>query len=114
VICEIYQGALEYKESYVKVFLEQTPETIAYGSYDVSKIEAVLDLVMAECTAIAFEQWDQDASTAVNRSINSASGRSEAMVMTESDSSTGSTGPASTQKRRGKLTGFPGEAAKRI
>jgi hypothetical protein len=29
--------------------------------------------------------------------------------MTESYSSTGSTGPASSQKRRGKLTGFPGE-----
>ncbi len=52
----IYQGALEYKESYVKEFLIQTPETIRAGSYDVSKIEAVLDLLIAECTGIACDQ----------------------------------------------------------
>ena len=52
----IYQGALEYKESYVKEFLRQTPETIRAGSYDVSKIEPVLDLLIAECTGIAFDQ----------------------------------------------------------
>ena len=54
----VYQGALECKESYVKEFLEQTPETIAEGSYDVSRIEAVLDLLIAECTAIAVCQRD--------------------------------------------------------
>jgi hypothetical protein len=52
----IYQGVLEYKESYVKEFLRQTPETICHGSYDVSRIEAVLDLIIAECTAIAFDR----------------------------------------------------------
>jgi hypothetical protein len=54
----IYQGALEYKESYVKEFLKQTHETIADGSYDVRKIEALLDLLVAECTAMAVDQWD--------------------------------------------------------
>jgi HEPN/Toprim N-terminal domain 1 len=54
----IYQGALEYKESYIKEFLKQTPETLSDGSYDVRKIEAVLDLLIAECTAIAVDQWD--------------------------------------------------------
>ncbi|MCS3479356.1 hypothetical protein M2212_006202 [Bradyrhizobium elkanii] len=54
----IYQGALEYKESYVKEFLKQTRESIANGSYDTSKIGAVLDLLVAECTAIAVSQWD--------------------------------------------------------
>jgi hypothetical protein len=49
----VYQGALEYKESYVKEFLKQIPETIANGSYDTTRIEAVLDLLVAECTAIA-------------------------------------------------------------
>jgi hypothetical protein len=49
----VYQGALEFKESYVKEFLEQTPATIAKGSYNVSKIEAILDLVAGECVAIA-------------------------------------------------------------
>jgi HEPN/Toprim N-terminal domain 1 len=53
-----YQGALEYKESYSKEFLKQTVETLAEGAYDVCKIEAVLDLLIAECTAIAVDQWD--------------------------------------------------------
>ncbi|AZO54406.1 hypothetical protein EN851_03185 [Mesorhizobium sp. M8A.F.Ca.ET.208.01.1.1] len=54
----IYQGALEFKESYVKEFLKQTPETLSDGSYDVRKIEAVLNLLIAECTAMAVDQWD--------------------------------------------------------
>jgi hypothetical protein len=54
----IYQGALEYKESYVQEFLKQTSETIRAGSYDVSKIDAVLDLLISECTAIAVDQLD--------------------------------------------------------
>jgi hypothetical protein len=53
-----YQGALEYKESYSKEFLKQTAETLAEGAYDVRKIEAVLDLLIAECTAIAVGRWD--------------------------------------------------------
>lgn len=51
-----YQGALEHKESYSKEFLKQTAETLAKGAYDVRKIEAVLDLLIAECTAIAVDQ----------------------------------------------------------
>jgi hypothetical protein len=43
---------LEYKESYSKEFLKQTAGTLAEGTYDVRKIEAVLDLLIAECTAI--------------------------------------------------------------
>ena len=54
----VYQGTLEYKESYVKEFLKQTPEAIAEGTYDVRKIEAVLDMVVSECTAMAFDHWD--------------------------------------------------------
>ncbi len=54
----IYQGALEFKESYIKEFLEQTPETLSDGSYDVRKIDAVLDLLIAECTTMAVDQWD--------------------------------------------------------
>ncbi|WP_226648984.1 HEPN/Toprim-associated domain-containing protein [Microbulbifer variabilis] len=50
---ELYQGALEYKDSYSKEFLKQTPETLAQGGYNVSKIEAILGLLIAECTAIA-------------------------------------------------------------
>jgi hypothetical protein len=55
---DIYQGALEFKSFYSKVFLKQTAETLAEGLYDVSKIEAILDLLMAECTAIAVDQWE--------------------------------------------------------
>ncbi len=50
-----YQGALEYKEVYGKEFLRQTAETLA-GAYDVSKINAVLDLLITECTAIAVDR----------------------------------------------------------
>jgi len=55
----IYQGSLEYKESYIKEFLRQTPEKLADGLYDVRKLEAVLDVLVAECTAIAVDRWDR-------------------------------------------------------
>lgn len=51
-----YQGALEHKESYTKQFFKQTPETLAKGMYDASKIEAVLNLLISECTAIAVHE----------------------------------------------------------
>ncbi len=56
---EVYQGALEYKDFYAKEFLKQTTGTIANGSYDASRMEIVLDLIVAECTAIAVDRWDQ-------------------------------------------------------
>lgn len=46
------------KESYIKEFMKQTPETLRDGLYDVRKIEPVLDLLIAECTAMAVDQWD--------------------------------------------------------
>ena len=49
----VYHGRLEHKEFYAKEFLKQTPEAIADGSYDTSKIEAVLDMLFSECTAMA-------------------------------------------------------------
>ena len=58
---EVYQGALEHKECYVKEFLNQTAGTVTNGSYDASKLEAVLDLIVAECTMIAVGQWDPSA-----------------------------------------------------
>ena len=53
----IYHGALEYKETYGKKFLRQTAEAITGGSYDTSKIEVVLDMLLSECTAMALDQW---------------------------------------------------------
>jgi hypothetical protein len=55
----IYHGALDCKGFYAKAFLEQTPETIAAGGYDVSKIHAVVDYLVATCTEIALDQWDE-------------------------------------------------------
>ena len=54
----VYHGALDFKKSYAKAFLEQTPETIAAGGYDVSKIRVVVDYLVATCTEIALDQWD--------------------------------------------------------
>jgi hypothetical protein len=48
-----YHGALEYKDTYTKAFLKQTPETVATGGYNVTKLRAVLDAIIRECTAIA-------------------------------------------------------------
>jgi len=53
-----YQGALEHKESYIREFLKQTPETLADGTYNVRKIEAILDRIVSECKAIAIDRWD--------------------------------------------------------
>lgn len=53
-----YHGALEFKDSYSKEFLKQTPETLVEGKYNIRKIEGILDLLITECTAIALEQWD--------------------------------------------------------
>jgi hypothetical protein len=52
---DTYQGALEYKDAYTKAFLKLTPEILAAGGYDVSKIRAVLDAIVAQCTAIAVD-----------------------------------------------------------
>jgi HEPN/Toprim N-terminal domain 1 len=55
----VYHGALDYKDSYGKAFLKQTPETIAGGGYDVSKILVLLDYLVATCTEIALDQWNE-------------------------------------------------------
>ncbi|WP_188247403.1 HEPN/Toprim-associated domain-containing protein [Stenotrophomonas maltophilia] len=47
---ESYQGELEHKTQFMKAFLNLRSADV---SYDFSKIEAVLDAVVAECVAIA-------------------------------------------------------------
>lgn len=54
----LYHGALDYKETYAKAFLNQNAESIAAGGYDFSKIRAVVDYLVATCTEIALDQWD--------------------------------------------------------
>ncbi|NSL53552.1 HEPN/Toprim-associated domain-containing protein [Uliginosibacterium aquaticum] len=48
-----YQGSLEYKETYMRAFLDQTPQTIATGAYDVGKLRTVLDCVFRECCTMS-------------------------------------------------------------
>lgn len=50
---DLYQGALEYKDGYMKTFLKQTAKTIQAGNYDVSKLRVVLDTLVTECCRIA-------------------------------------------------------------
>jgi hypothetical protein len=52
---DAYQGALENKENYAKGFLRQTSQTVGAGTYDVSKLRAVLDALCAECQLIPEE-----------------------------------------------------------
>lgn len=49
----VYQGALDFKESYVRAFLEQTVDTIRDGGYDVRKLECVLSALVDECSGLA-------------------------------------------------------------
>ena len=55
---ETYQGALTHKGMYSKTFLKLTTESMAEGAYDVRKIQAVLDSIVAQCVAIATAQLD--------------------------------------------------------
>lgn len=50
---DVYQGSLEYKDSYTKAFLEQTTQTLADGKYDISKIRIVLERIFQKCTELA-------------------------------------------------------------
>ncbi|MDE0373795.1 MAG: HEPN/Toprim-associated domain-containing protein [Rhodospirillales bacterium] len=46
----VYQGELESKETYTKTFLKRAPKI---KGYDMSGLTAVLDMIFAECCAIA-------------------------------------------------------------
>jgi hypothetical protein len=50
---DIYHGALDNKEVYIKAFLKQTSQSILANSYDISKIRTVLDSLISECHLIA-------------------------------------------------------------
>lgn len=49
---DAWQGALEHKESYMRHFLEQTPETLRNGCYDITRLEQVLDAITAQATLL--------------------------------------------------------------
>ncbi|MEO9229593.1 MAG: hypothetical protein ABI216_11685 [Devosia sp.] len=48
-----WQGALDFKESYVERFLRLSPANLSASDYDTSKIEAVLDAIIVQCNLIA-------------------------------------------------------------
>jgi hypothetical protein len=48
-----WHGALDYKETYTKHFLDQKAEALLDGSYQTDKLEAVLDAIIAEATFLA-------------------------------------------------------------
>ena len=50
---DVYQGALEYKESYAKRFLDQPAKALKDGSYDVSKLERLLEDLIEDCCSLA-------------------------------------------------------------
>lgn len=49
---DAYQGALENKERYTKRFMKQTPESLATGGYDSTKLCAVLEALVAQCSSM--------------------------------------------------------------
>ena len=57
---DIYQGALQNKESYTRFFLRQTRGSLTDGSYDSTKISRVLDHIFSVCCQIAIHTnpWD--------------------------------------------------------
>lgn len=48
-----WHGALDFKETYTKHFLDQTDAALLDGSYQTDKLEAVLDAILAEATILA-------------------------------------------------------------
>ncbi|MDI9777089.1 hypothetical protein EQ845_12225 [Pseudomonas putida] len=49
----IYQGALDFKDSYAKAFYETTQEDVESGVYDASKLRSVIAALLEECTGLA-------------------------------------------------------------
>jgi hypothetical protein len=45
---DAWQGALEHKGTYAKHFYKQTSDSLRNGGYDTTKLEAVLDAVIAQ------------------------------------------------------------------
>lgn len=46
---ETGKGALDFKDNYATAFYQASPEAIAAGKYDVSKLRVVLDALFAIC-----------------------------------------------------------------
>ncbi|MCP5347358.1 MAG: HEPN/Toprim-associated domain-containing protein [Gammaproteobacteria bacterium] len=53
---DFYQGSLEHKETYMRYFLELIQETSDAESYNLSKLNLVIDALENECTLLASTQ----------------------------------------------------------
>jgi hypothetical protein len=51
----VYQGSLDFKDSYSKAFYAATAEDIATGTYDATKLIQVLHTLFSTCCAISTE-----------------------------------------------------------
>jgi len=49
----MYQGSLDFKESYADAFYEASAEAIAANEYDVSKLRVVLEALLRQCSQMA-------------------------------------------------------------
>ena len=49
----IYQGSLDFKDSYAKAFYNTTAEAIGSGVYDASKLKTVIAALLEQCSGIA-------------------------------------------------------------
>lgn len=56
---KIYQGSLDFKDSYAKAFYNTTAEAIQSGTYDASKLEILISALFQNCSGIA-EQMLKD------------------------------------------------------
>lgn len=50
---DVYQGSLDFKESYASAFYSATEESITSNEYDVSNLTIVLDTIYYQCTQMA-------------------------------------------------------------
>ncbi|WP_017519871.1 HEPN/Toprim-associated domain-containing protein (plasmid) [Pseudomonas nitroreducens] len=50
---DIYQGSLDFKESYADAFYEASAEAISTNEYDVSKLRIVLNALLRQCSQMA-------------------------------------------------------------
>lgn len=55
-----WHGALDYKDTYIKHFLDQNDAALLDGSYQTDKLEAVLDAILAEATILAHGDLEAD------------------------------------------------------
>lgn len=50
---DVYQGSLDFKESYATAFYNATAESMASKEYDVSKLNVLLDALQLQCSQMA-------------------------------------------------------------